>query len=103
MVPQLGADVPACQGALQVIAQHREWLEGKEVRGRIYISEQGINAQYGGLRRDAEGYARWLADTQPLFKVAVVPTEAVACGARLVGALPLAVSSLRQLLSTCCP
>ena len=39
------------------------------MRGRIYISEQGINAQYGGVRRDAEGYARWLADTQPLFKV----------------------------------
>ena len=53
----------------EVINNHRAWMEGREVRGRIYISEQGINAQYGGLRKDAEGYARWLADTQPLFKV----------------------------------
>ncbi|EFN58640.1 hypothetical protein CHLNCDRAFT_10350, partial [Chlorella variabilis] len=52
----------------EVINNHRAWMEGREVRGRIYISEQGINAQYGGLRKDAEGYARWLADTQPLFK-----------------------------------
>lgn len=47
-------------------------MEGKEVRGRVYISEQGINAQYGGVREDAEGYARWLAETQPLFKVSGV-------------------------------
>jgi predicted sulfurtransferase len=62
---------------VQVINQHRQWLEGKEVRGRIYISEQGINAQYGGVRRDAEGYARWLADTQPLFKVGGAVRQAV--------------------------
>lgn len=71
----------AVWAAPQVIAQHREWLEGKEVRGRIYISEQGINAQYGGLRTDAEGYARWLADTQPLFKVGV---PGVGCRLRLM-------------------
>ncbi|KAL4857835.1 Rhodanese-like domain-containing protein 8 [Chlorella vulgaris] len=52
----------------EVINRHKDWMEGKEVRGRVYISEQGINAQYGGVRADAEGYARWLAETQPLFK-----------------------------------
>ncbi|KAI3436466.1 hypothetical protein D9Q98_005883 [Chlorella vulgaris] len=52
----------------EVINRHKDWMEGKEVRGRVYISEQGINAQYGGVREDAEGYARWLAETQPLFK-----------------------------------
>lgn len=52
----------------QVIEQHREYLEDKDVRGRIYISEQGINAQYGGIKKDAVAYAEWLATTQPLFK-----------------------------------
>lgn len=26
--------------AAQVINQHKQWMEGKDVRGRIYISEQ---------------------------------------------------------------
>ncbi len=29
---------------------------------------QGINAQYGGSKEDAVGYAQWL-EQQPLFKV----------------------------------
>jgi predicted sulfurtransferase len=50
-----------------VIAAHRAFLDGAAVRGRIYISEQGINAQYGGPRGQAVGYAQWLASSQPLF------------------------------------
>jgi len=34
--------------------------------GRIYISPQGINAQYSGTREQAAGYAEWLAK-QPGF------------------------------------
>lgn len=51
----------------EVINQHKAWMEGKDVRGRIYISEQGINAQYGGVKEDAVGYAQWL-EQQPMFK-----------------------------------
>jgi len=51
-----------------VVKQHKEFLEGKDVRGRIYISEQGINAQYGGRRSDAVNYAEWLSETQDLFQ-----------------------------------
>ena len=53
---------------LQVIAQHKLWAEEKDLCGRIYLSTQGINAQYSGLTADAEGYAKWL-ETQDLFKV----------------------------------
>ena len=52
----------------RVVKEHMDFLENKEVRGRIYISEQGINAQYGGLKSYAVGYAEWLAKTQPLFE-----------------------------------
>lgn len=37
---------------------------GKDIMGRIYISTQGINAQYSGLREDAVAYAQWVAQQQ---------------------------------------
>jgi len=52
----------------QVIAEHKLWVQGKDLAGRIYLSTQGINAQYSGLTADAEGYAMWLQQ-QDLFKV----------------------------------
>lgn len=51
----------------QVIAEHKLWVQGKDLAGRIYLSTQGINAQYSGLTADAEGYAMWLQQ-QDLFK-----------------------------------
>ncbi|KAA6413623.1 MAG: hypothetical protein FRX49_13720 [Trebouxia sp. A1-2] len=50
-----------------VIADHKLWVQGKDLAGRIYLSTQGINAQYSGLTADAEGYAMWLQQ-QDLFK-----------------------------------
>ena len=50
--------------ALQEVAQHRKWLSGKDVHGRIYISTQGINAQLSGPSEDAEGYAKWTQERQ---------------------------------------
>jgi predicted sulfurtransferase len=50
-----------------VIEAHKEYLKDKDVRGRIYFSEQGVNAQFGGPRKDAVAYAEWVVKTQPLF------------------------------------
>ncbi|KAL6772292.1 hypothetical protein ACKKBG_A29660 [Auxenochlorella protothecoides x Auxenochlorella symbiontica] len=52
----------------EVLEQHRAFLEGREVRGRIYISHQGINAQCGGVTADAVAYVQWLAQEQSLFE-----------------------------------
>ena len=60
------------------VQKHKEFLENKNVRGRIYISSQGINAQYGGEKSHALEYAGWLAESQPLFKglkFSVFPAE----------------------------
>ena len=46
---------------------HLAWMAGKDIMGRIYISSQGINAQYSGLRGDAVAYAQWVAQ-QPQFQ-----------------------------------
>lgn len=52
----------------RVLKEFRAALEGKQVKGRIYISEQGINAQFGGKTDDAIAFAEWVA-AQPQFKV----------------------------------
>lgn len=55
---------------LQVIAEHKHWVQDKALAGRIYLSTQGINAQYSGLTAHAEGYAMWLQE-QEQFKVRI--------------------------------
>ena len=54
-------------GLLQMHREHLERMAGKDIMGRIYISSQGINAQYSGLRSDAIAYAQWVA-RQPHFQ-----------------------------------
>lgn len=40
---------------------HREFCEGRDLLGRIYISKQGINAQFSGEEHDALAYTEWVA------------------------------------------
>ncbi|CAB4281603.1 unnamed protein product [Prunus armeniaca] len=42
------------------VAKHLSFLEGRDIRGRIYVNQQGINAQYSGPSRDALAYVEWL-------------------------------------------
>ncbi len=53
---------------LQLVERHRAFLSDKDVRGRIYISSQGINCQCGGTSEDASAFAEWAA-AQPEFQV----------------------------------
>ncbi len=42
------------------VARHLAFFEGKDVRSRIYISEEGINGQLSAIASDAQGYMEWL-------------------------------------------
>ncbi|KAM2231996.1 hypothetical protein ACFX1S_016185 [Malus domestica] len=42
------------------VAKHLSFVEDLDIRGRIYLNEQGINAQYSGPLRDALAYVEWL-------------------------------------------
>ncbi|CAL1369351.1 unnamed protein product [Linum trigynum] len=44
------------------VARHLCFLQDLDVHGRIYLNEQGINAQYSGPREDALAYVEWLRD-----------------------------------------
>ncbi|KAF5759918.1 putative Rhodanese-like domain, rhodanase, Rhodanese-like domain superfamily [Helianthus annuus] len=42
------------------VDKHLQFLQGRDIHGRIYINEQGINAQYSGPSEDALAYASWI-------------------------------------------
>jgi len=67
---------------LAEVERHRAHVEreGWELRGRIYINEQGINAQMSGRKREGEAYARWV-ESDPRFsgmRISVYPSDAQA-------------------------
>lgn len=49
------------------VAAHKEFLRDRNMTCRIYLSEQGINGQTSGIRKDAEEYMKWMHQN-PLFK-----------------------------------
>lgn len=55
---------------MQVVEEHKSWMSGRDIKGRIYFSSQGINAQYTGTWDDAIAYPKWLEE-QRLFQVSV--------------------------------
>ncbi|HSX25886.1 MAG TPA: hypothetical protein VLE89_02630, partial [Chlamydiales bacterium] len=42
------------------VARHQEFFRGRDFRGRIYISGEGINGQASGARAHAEEYMEWM-------------------------------------------
>lgn len=48
----------------QLVAKHLSFLEseGLDIHGRIYLNEQGINAQYSGPSKDAITYVNWIKE-----------------------------------------
>lgn len=49
------------------VLRHKEFFKRRDFKGRIYISEQGINGQASGLADDADAYMAWLQQN-PSFK-----------------------------------
>lgn len=51
------------------VATHKAFFEGRDVTGRIYISESGINGQMSGHRKDAEDYMKWMHSRSPFENI----------------------------------
>lgn len=49
------------------VINHKQFFENRDVTGRIYISEQGINGQMSGSIADASAYIDWM-ENHPHFK-----------------------------------
>nr|KAJ0186608.1 hypothetical protein LSAT_V11C900475260 [Lactuca sativa] len=48
----------------QEVSKHLAFLQGRDIHGRIYMNEQGINAQYSGPSEDALAYVNWLKEDE---------------------------------------
>jgi len=59
------------QNPQEEVALHKEFLNQLDFKGRIYISEQGINGQSSGLAAHADAYMAWAKGRFPeiVFKV----------------------------------
>ncbi|KAF2942485.1 rhodanese-like domain-containing protein 8, chloroplastic [Oryza sativa Japonica Group] len=61
------------------VSRHLHFLQGRDIHGRIYMNEQGINAQYSGPHKDAVAYADWLRKDHR-FRDLLVQTSPSLCG-----------------------
>ncbi|XVF53690.1 hypothetical protein PTKIN_Ptkin05aG0119000 [Pterospermum kingtungense] len=59
------------------VAKHLTFLKGLDIHGRIYINEQGINAQYSGPSRDAFAYVEWLKEDERFSDILVQTSPAL--------------------------
>ncbi|PNX93349.1 rhodanese-like domain-containing protein chloroplastic-like, partial [Trifolium pratense] len=57
----------------QEVAKHLSFLEleGLDIHGRIYLNEQGINAQYSGPSKDAMVYVNWIKEDDRFSNILV--------------------------------
>jgi UPF0176 protein len=49
--------------------RHKEFLEARDFKGRIYISHEGINGQSSGLGEHAEEYMAWMRSRPGFEKI----------------------------------
>ncbi|MED6197380.1 Rhodanese-like domain-containing protein 8, chloroplastic [Stylosanthes scabra] len=55
------------------VAKHLSFLEGLnlDINGRVYLNEQGINAQFSGPSKDALKYVNWLREDKRFSDILV--------------------------------
>jgi UPF0176 protein len=62
------------------VARHKEFFQTRDFKGRIYISEQGINGQASGSDLHAEEYIAWMREDERFrgidFKIHEFPEHA---------------------------
>ncbi|GAB4236251.1 MAG: rhodanese-related sulfurtransferase [Chlamydiales bacterium] len=51
------------------VSLHKSFCEKRNIKGRIYISEEGINGQMSGTVQDAESYMEWLQCRDPFQSI----------------------------------
>lgn len=72
----------AIEDPVAEVERHRAHIErrGWELRGRIYVNEQGINAQMSGRGREGEEYAQWVESDARFagMRISVYPMDAQA-------------------------
>ncbi|KAL2553459.1 Rhodanese-like domain-containing protein 8 [Forsythia ovata] len=53
------------------VFKHLSFMQGRDIHGRIYLNEQGINAQYSGPSKDALAYVAWVREDRRFSDILV--------------------------------
>ncbi|KAL9665901.1 hypothetical protein QQ045_000222 [Rhodiola kirilowii] len=53
------------------VARHLHFVKELDLHGRVYLNEQGINAQYSGPSKDALAYVNWLREDPKFSNILV--------------------------------
>ncbi|KAL0385215.1 UNVERIFIED_CONTAM: Rhodanese-like domain-containing protein 8, chloroplastic [Sesamum radiatum] len=59
------------------VSKHLSFMQGRDIHGRIYLNEQGINAQYSGPSKDALAYVEWLKEDNRFSDILVQISPAI--------------------------
>ncbi|KAM3702965.1 hypothetical protein ACJW31_04G062400 [Castanea mollissima] len=59
------------------VARHLSFLKDLDIHGRVYLNEQGINAQYSGPAKDALLYVEWLREDDRFSDMLVQISQAI--------------------------
>ncbi|XP_022933492.1 rhodanese-like domain-containing protein 8, chloroplastic [Cucurbita moschata] len=59
------------------VAKHLYVMRDLDIHGRIYLNEQGINAQYSGPSKDVLAYANWLREDPRFSDILVQVSPAI--------------------------
>ncbi|KAF3438384.1 hypothetical protein FNV43_RR21146 [Rhamnella rubrinervis] len=62
---------------LAEVAKHLNFLKGFDLKGRIYLNEQGINAQYSGPSKGALAYVEWLKEDERFSDILIQVSPAL--------------------------
>ncbi|XP_048330459.1 rhodanese-like domain-containing protein 8, chloroplastic isoform X3 [Ziziphus jujuba] len=62
---------------LAEVAKHLSFLKGFDIKGRIYLNEQGINAQYSGPSKEALAYVEWLKEDERFSDILIQVSPAL--------------------------
>ncbi|XP_073299539.1 rhodanese-like domain-containing protein 8, chloroplastic [Primulina huaijiensis] len=63
------------------VSKHLSFMQGRDIRGRIYLNEQGINAQYSGPAKDAMTYVNWVREDHRFSDILVQLSPGYNCHA----------------------
>ncbi|KAL8547809.1 hypothetical protein ACS0TY_007223 [Phlomoides rotata] len=59
------------------VSKHLSFMQGRDIHGRIYLNEQGINAQYSGPSKDALAYSEWVKEDNRFSDILVQISPAI--------------------------
>ncbi|GER32177.1 rhodanese/Cell cycle control phosphatasesuperfamily protein [Striga asiatica] len=59
------------------VSKHLAFMQGRDIHGRIYLNEQGINAQYSGPSKDALAYVEWVREDDRFSDILVQISPAI--------------------------